>query len=297
MGLATADAEAAKRLAAFREPLEALGWHEDKNFRIVVRGSSDLEALKSAAADLVSLDPDVILAHATPATAALRAAGATMPIVFVSVSDPIGNGFVASLARPGANITGFTNFEPAIGGKWIELLKELAPGVARVAMLYNRDTASGGDTGGVYLEAAERAACTLGLRLIPFPVQDPGRLDALFGALADEPGGALAVMPNIFTAAHRDPIVSLAAKHRLPAVYPIRYFVSGGGLFSYGVDIVDLFARAAAYVHAILGGVAAASLPVQSPTKFELVINMRTVRALGLTVPPAMAALADDMLE
>jgi putative ABC transport system substrate-binding protein len=128
-------------------------------------------------------------------------------------------------------------------------------------------------------------------------VQDPGRLDALFGALADEPGGALAVMPNIFTAAHRDPIVSLAAKHRLPAVYPIRYFVSGGGLFSYGVDIVDLFARAAAYVHAILGGVAAASLPVQSPTKFELVINMRTVRALGLTVPPAMAALADDMLE
>lgn len=261
------------------------------------RGAGDVEGMQSSAVELVGLEPDVILAHATPATAAIRRASASIPIVFVSVSDPIGSGFVESFSRPGGNSTGFTNFEATIGGKWVELLKELAPTVTRVAMLYNPDTASAGAIGGVYLRSAEAAAGSLRIQFIVSAATDAAEIDRVFASLASEPGGAVVVMPNVFTAVHRERIVALAAKYRLPATYPFRYFVSSGGLVSYGADLTDLFKRAASYVDMILKGARPSDLPVQAPTKFELVINLRTAKQLGITVPQTLLALADEVIE
>ena len=279
IGLPENDSEAVRRLRTFKQALEELGWNENRNVRIYHRGAGDVEGMQSRAAELVGLEPDVILAHATPATAAVRRASASIPIVFVSVADPIGSGFVESFSRPGGNSTGFTNFEATIGGKWVELLKELAPTVTRVAMLYNPDTASGGAIGGVYLRSAEEAARSLRVQFIVSAVNDAAEIDSVFASLASEPGGAVIVMPNVFTAVHRERIVALAAKYRLPATYPFRYFVSSGGLVSYGADLTDLFKRAASYVDTILKGAKPSDLPVQAPTKFELVINRKTAKA------------------
>jgi putative ABC transport system substrate-binding protein len=297
MGLPETDREAVRRLRTFRRALADLGWNESHNIRIAQRGASDLEGVQSRAAELVGLHPDVILAHATPATAAVQRASPGTPIVFVSVSDPIGSGFVESLSRPGGNITGFTNFEPAIGGKWVQLLKELVPAVTRVAMIYNPDTASEGATGGVYLRSAQEAARSLRIELIAGAVKDVADIESVFLSLAHQPGGAIIVMPNVFTAVHRRAIIGLAAKHALPATYPFRYFVNDGGLLSYGVDLLDLFNRAASYVDAILRGAKPSDLPVQSPTKFELAINLKTARDLGIAVPSKLVALADEVVE
>jgi putative ABC transport system substrate-binding protein len=215
----------------------------------------------------------------------------------VSVSDPIGSGFVESFSRPGGNTTGLTNFEPSMGGKWVELVKELAPTVKRVGMLYNPDTASGGSVGGVYLRAAEQAAQSLGVEFLVSAVSDAAEIDRTFASLAREPSGAVIVMPNAFTAVHRERIVALARQYLLPATYPFRYFVNSGGLISYGIDQMDLFKRAASYVDAILKGAKPSELPVQAPTKFELVINLKTAKELGITVPPRLLALADEVIE
>jgi putative tryptophan/tyrosine transport system substrate-binding protein len=297
LGLPENDSEALRRLTTFKQALEELGWSEKRNVQIYHRGAGDLRGMQSRAVELVSLGPDVVLAQTTPATAALRRVSASVPIVFVSVPDPIGSGFVESLSRPGSNTTGFTNFEASIGGKWLELVTELAPATKRVAMLYNPDTASGGAVGGVYLRSAEQAAHSLGVQLIVSAVGDAAEIDSTFASLARDAGGAVIVMPNAFTAVHRELIVVLAAKHRLPATYPFRYFVDIGGLVSYGADQMDLFRRAAVYVDAILRGTKPSDLPVQAPTKFELVINLKTAKELGITIPPRLLALTDEVIE
>jgi putative ABC transport system substrate-binding protein len=297
MGLPENDSEALNRLRTFKQALEKLGWSDNLTFQIYHRGAGDVGAMQSRAGELVSLELDVILVQTTPATAALRRQTASVPIVFVSVPDPIGNRFVESFSRPGGNITGFTNFEPSIGGKWVELVKELAPPARRVAMLYNPDTASGGAVGGVYLRSAEQAAQSLGVQFVVSAVSDAAKIDGAFASVAREPGGAVVVMPNAFTAVHRERIVALAAQYRVPATYPFRYFVDIGGLISYGIDQMDLFKRAASYVDAILRGAEPSELPVQAPTKFELVINLKTAKQLGITVPPSLLALADELIE
>jgi len=297
ISLPESDSEAVRRLNTFKQALDELGWSEGRNVRIYLRGAGDVAGMQTSAAELVGLEPDVILAHATPATAAVRRANTNIPIVFVSVADPIGSGFVESFSRPGGNLTGFTNFEAAIGGKWVELLKELVPAVTRVAMLYNPDTASGGALGGVYLRSAEEAARSLRIRFVVAAANDAAEIDRVFASLASEPDGAVIVMPNVFSAVHRERIVAAAAQHRLPAAYPFRYFVSSGGLISYGSDLLDLFRRAASYVDRILQGVKPSDLPVQAPTKFELVINRKTAKQLGIAVPQTLLALADEVIE
>jgi putative tryptophan/tyrosine transport system substrate-binding protein len=297
IGLPAEDPQASRRLQTFKRALEELGWSENRNVRIDQRGASQVEAIQAYAAELTALDPDVILSHTTPATTAVRRAGPSIPVVFVSVPNPIGSGFVESLSRPGGNVTGFTNFEPAIGGKWVQVLKEVAPAVTRVAILYNPDTASEGATGGVYLQSAQEAARSLRMELLSSAANDAADIERVFATMAVSPGGAVIVTPNVFTAVHRHAIVALAARHRLPTAYPFRYFVGDGGLVSYGVDLLDLFKRAASYVDAILRGARPSDLPVQSPTKFELAINLRTARDLGLVVPPRLVALADEVIE
>jgi putative ABC transport system substrate-binding protein len=235
--------------------------------------------------------------HTTPATRALRQATEAIPIVFINAADPVGSGFVESFARPGRNITGFTNFDASMGCKWVELLKEIAPGVERVGMLFSPATAASGATGGVYLRSIEVAAQGHGLKVVVTPLDDPADINRAFTALASEPGSGMLVMPNVFTFMHREGIVGAAAEHRLPTLYPWRAFVTAGGLLSYGVDIGDLFRRAASYVDRILKGAKPGELPVQAPTKFELSINLRTAKALGITVPLTVQAQADEVIE
>jgi putative ABC transport system substrate-binding protein len=296
IGLPQTDEEVAKRSTAFREAMAQFGWAEGRNVHFEERSAGDVAGIRSAASRLVQLRPDVILTHATPATSAVQREAAGIPIVFVSVPDPVGSRFVDSLPRPAGNISGFTNFEPTIGGKWVELLNDLAPTTRRIGMIYNPETASSGATGGVYLRAAAEAAQSWGVQLVAGAVNDAGEIETVFESLALEHGAAI-VMPNVFTAAYRGTIIRLAAKHRVPTTYPFAYFVRGGGLASYGVDLTDLFRRAAGYVNAILRGARPNELPVQGPTRFELAINLGTAKELGLTVPPALLVLADEIVE
>lgn len=296
IGLPQTDEEVAKRSRAFRKALAEFGWTEGRNVEFEERSAGDIAGIRSAASELVRLNPDVVLTHATPATAAVQREAGGIPVVFVSIPDPVGSRFVATLPRPAGNITGFTNFEPAIGGKWVELLKDLAPATRRIGMIYNPETASSGATGGVYLRASAEAAQSWGIQLVAGAVNDSAEIETVFESLATEYGAAI-VMPNVFTAAHRGTIVRLAAKHRVPTTYPFAYFVRGGGLASYGVDLTDLFRRAAGYVNAILLGARPNELPVQGPTRFELAINLGTAKELGLTIPPALLALADEIVE
>jgi putative ABC transport system substrate-binding protein len=295
MGFAEGDSETQAYIAAFREGLEKLGWTEGRNIRIDFRWAAlDAEATQRFAKELVALQPDLILSHNTPATAALLQQTRTIPIIFATVADPIGSGFVASLPRPGGNVTGFNVSEPTVAGKLLELLKEIVPRVARVAMLFNPATATYDE---YYLTPFKAAATSFAVEAIAAPVRDMSELESVVAAQAREPNGGLIVMPDGFMIAHRVEITALAARYRLPAVYPFRFYAELGGLLSYGVDMTDNFRRAATYADRILKGTKPSELPVQAPVKFELVINLKTAKALGLTVPPTLLARADEVIE
>ena len=290
-GVGETDPELLARKAAFLQALRQLGWIDGRNAQIDYR--PDGGDISKDAAELVALAPDVILATGSPSVSALQKATRTVPIVFVGVIDPVGAGFVASLARPAGNATGFTWFEYGVSGKWLELLKEIAPRVRSAAVL--RDPASPGGIG--QFAAIQGVAPSLGVELRPVGVLDAREIERDVTAFAREPNGGVIVTISGFTIAHRDLISTLAARHRLPAVYPARYFVSSGGLLSYGPDTIDPYRRAAGYVDRILKGEQPADLAVQASTKFELVINLKTAKVLGLTVPPSLLARADEVIE
>ena len=290
------DAVTQAEVSAFRDVLQQLGWTNGRNMRIDYRWAGrELGSIRTSAKELVALQPDVILARTTPVTAALLQETRSLPVVFVVVSDPVGDALVTSLARPGGNATGFTNVEATLGGKWLELLKEINPRITRVAVMFGAKTSPGG--GSYYLNLVKDAAASIAVKVIATPVQDAGEIEHAIGAFTGEPNGALIVTPDITTTGHRQLIISLAAGHRLPAIYPYSFVVAEGGLISYGVDVTDLYRRAASYVDRILRGEKPSELPVQSPTKFELAINLKTVKALGLHVPPSLLARADEVIE
>ena len=296
MGYAESDLEVQAHIAAFREGLQKLGWTEGRNTQIDTRWAApdDAESRRRFAKELVALQPDVILSNTTPTTTALLQQTLTIPIVFAIVADPIGSGFVGSFARPGGNVTGFTFTEPTMAGKWLELLKEIAPRVVRVAMLFNPVSATYAD---YWLNPFKAAAPTFAVEAIAAPVRDTSELEPVIAAQARQPNGGLITMPDSFTDAHRVEITSLAARYRLPAVYPFRFFAEVGGLLSHGVDRTDNFRRAATYVDRILKGEKPAELPIQAPTKYETVINLKTARTLGLQIPDKLLALADEVIE
>jgi ABC-type uncharacterized transport system substrate-binding protein len=295
MGYAENDSEAQAWVAAFREGLQNLGWAEGRNIRIDTRwAAADAEAMQRFAQELVALQPDLILSHTTPTTASLLQQTRTIPIIFVNVSDPVGSGFVASLPRPGGNVTGFINMEPTMSGKWLELLKEIAPRVARVAIVFNPATAPYAE---YYLNPFKVAAPSFGVEPIVAPVHDASELESVVAGQAREPNTGLIVMPDSFLNVHRVEITSLAARYRLPTVYPYRLFAEVGGLLSYGNDILDNYRRAATYADRILKGTKPSELPVQAPVKFELVINLKTAKALGLDVPSFLQQRADEVIE
>jgi putative ABC transport system substrate-binding protein len=294
MDMALGDPEAPPRVAAFLRGLQQLGWTDGRNVRIDTRwAAGDANLHRRYAAELVALAPDVLLATASPTVAALQAATRTVPIVFAHAADPVGAGLVDSLARPGGNATGFILFEYGISAKWLELLKEFAPRVTRVAVLRDPATAAGMGQFG----AIQSVAPSFGVELRPVNVRDPGEIERAITNFAAEPNGGLIVTANPLATFHRGLIIALAARHRLPAVYTTAFFVTDGGLISYGPDLVDHYRRAAGYVDRILKGEKPADLPVQAPTKYELVINLKTAKTLGLTVPQTLLARADQVIE
>jgi putative tryptophan/tyrosine transport system substrate-binding protein len=294
MGIAESDPARQSFEAAFTEALQELGWSNGRNIRIEYRwGAGDAERIRNFARELVEMQLDLIVGHTTPVVAALKAQTRTIPIVFTQVSDPVGSGFIDGFAKPGGNITGFTNLESSTGSKLVELLKEVAPTITRVAVMFNPDTAP--DRGSYFLRPVEAAAPSLHVEVIPAPVHNDAEIEAAITTLA--PATGLIVMPDVFILAHREQILALADRHRLPAAYAYRLFAASGGLLSYGTDLADLFRRAAPYVDRILTGTKPAELPVQQPTKFELVINLRTAKALGLNVPLSLQAGADEVIE
>jgi putative ABC transport system substrate-binding protein len=295
MGIAENDADAKPRARAFQQGLQELGWTEGRNVRIEYRwAAADREHMRAYAAELVALAPDLILANTTPVVAALLNATRTIPIVFVNVVDPLGPGFVASLARPGGNITGFLVFEFSMGGKWLQTLKQVAPRVKRVAVIFNPQTAPFGES---FVRVVQAAAPAFAVETVAARVTDIAELESAVASLAGMPDGGLIVLPDLFTTSHRDTIIALAAKNHLPAIYPFRYFAASGGLVSDGVDGADLFRRSASYVDRILKGGKPGELPVQAPTKFELVINLKTAKALNLTISSDLLARADAVIE
>ena len=294
MNLAADDAEGQARLAALLQGLQEAGWAVGRNVHIDLRwGAGDADHFRKQAAELVALAPDVVLASGIPVLAALLQATRTVPIVFAQVVDPVGAGLVATLARPGGNATGFTIFEYGLGGKWVELLKEITPGVTRVAVL--RDAASTSGIG--QLGAIQSVASSVGMELTPVGLSDVGEIERGVTAFARASNGGLIVTPVTLAIVHRDLIITLAARHRLPAIYGLRPFVTAGGLISYGPDSIEPFRLAAGYVDRILKGEKPADLPVQAPTKLRLVINLKTAKTLGLTVPPSLLARADEVIE
>ena len=296
MGFAEADPIGLRRFAAFKKGLEDAGWTEGRNLTIDVRwAADDPEKIHANAAELVKLKPDVLLGTSTPSTAALLRETRDIPIVFAPVADPVGSGFVDSLPRPGGNATGFISFEPSLAGKWSELLKEVAPQVTRAALLYNPNMESLG--GAPLLRTFEAAAAALALEAIALPVRDDTGIETGLAALARDRRNGLVVPADIFILHRRELIVALVARHKVPAVYALRELVTAGGLISYGVDPIDLYRRGATYVDRILRGAKPADLPVQAPTKFELVINRKTAKTLGLEIPPTLLARADEVIE
>ena len=294
MSTAADDREGQARIAAFRQGLQKLGWIEGQNVRLDIRwGGGDADLDRRFAAELVALTPDVILATASSTVAALQGATRTVPVVFAHAVDPVAAGFVDSLARPGGNATGFVLFEYGISAKWLELLKEIAPSVTRAGVL--RDPAMAAGTG--QFGALQSVAPSFGVELSPVNVRDAGEIERVVTAFARSSNGGLIVTASPLATLHRDLIVALAARHKLCAVYNLRLFVTAGGLISYGSDVPDLLRRAAGYVDRILKGEKPADLPVQAPTKFEMVVNIKTARALGITVPPSLLARADEVIE
>ena len=295
MGFGESDRQGRAFVAAFRDELQKLGWVEGRNIRIDIRwAAGDTALMQRFAKELVALQPDLILSHLTPTTTALLQQTRIIPIVFALVADPIGSGFVSSFARPGSNVTGFIFTEPTMAGKWVELLKEIAPRVARIAMLFNPATATYAE---YWLNPFKAAAASFAVEAIAAPVRDSSELESVIAAQACEPNRGLISMPDSFADAHRVEITSLAARYRLPTVYPYRFFTELGGLLSYGVEVTDNFRRAATYADRILKGEKPSELPVQAPVKFELVINLKTAKALGLTVPAFLQQRADEVIE
>jgi putative tryptophan/tyrosine transport system substrate-binding protein len=290
------DPEIQRRLTVFARKLQDLGWAEGRNVQIERRfAAGDANRMQQHATELVAMHPDVIVAATSRPATLLRLGTSTIPILFVFVSDPIGSGLVGSMARPGGNITGFTDIEDSLSGKWLELLKEIAPDVARVAFLFNPDTMSGAEA--YFLQPFEAAALKLGIASQMSAVRAAAEIEAALAGLSGQPGSGLVVAPDVFTRVHRELIITSAAGHSLPAIYPFKYFVAEGGLISYGIDAPDLWPRAAVYVDRILKGEKPADLPVQAPTKFELVINLKTAKALGISVPATLLARADEVIE
>jgi putative ABC transport system substrate-binding protein len=296
MGFAESDPGGQARVAAFREGLQKLGWTEGRNIRIDTRWATpdDVESMQRLAKELVALQPDLTLSSSTPTTAALLQQTRTIPIVFGGVSDPVHSGFVANFPRPGGNVTGFIVMEPTMAGKWLELLKEIAPRVNRVASLFNPATAPYAE---YYLNPFKAAAASFAVEAITAPVHNTSELESVIAAQARAPTSGLIVMPDTFMIAHRAEITSLAARHRLPAVYPFRFFAELSGLLSYGIDLIDNYRRAASYADRILKGAKPSELPVQAPVKFELVVNLKTAKALGLDVPLQLQQRADEVIE
>jgi putative ABC transport system substrate-binding protein len=295
MAFAEDDAEGKMRIAALLQQLKELDWEDGRNIRIEYRwaaGAADRTRL--LAKELVEMQPDLLIGGNTTTVATLARQTRKIPILFVQVADPVGSGLIESLARPGGNVTGFANFEFATGGKWLEVLKEIAPRVAQVAVVFNPDTAP---YGGYFVRSIEAAAPSFSVRVTAAPVRDPTEIERVITAFAASSNGALVVLPDISTTLHRKLIISFAEQHRLPAIYPFRYFVTDGGLISYGVDAIDLYRRTATYVDRILRGANPAELPVQQPTKFEFAVNIKTAKALGLTIPQLILLRADEVIE
>ena len=294
MGLVAGDPEAQSRLVAFENGLRELGWVNGRNLSIEYRWAGDGNVLRDHAAELLAIAPDLILTNSTPVTVALRERSEAVPIVFTQVVDPVGQGLVPNLAHPGGNLTGFTSFEFSIGTKWLEALKQTAVRVTRVALVFNPQSAPYAD---LFLRPVEAAAPSFSVAPIAAAVRDPADVDRVFDALAREPNGGLIVFPDISMTNYREAIISLAARHRLPAIYPFRFFADSGGLMSYGTDVAEVFRRAATYVDRILKGTSPGELPVQAPNKYELVINHKTAKALGLEIPSSILARADEVIE
>jgi putative tryptophan/tyrosine transport system substrate-binding protein len=294
MGFAASDPDAQSLVATFRDALAKLGWKEGGNLQIEIRwGGGDADSIRARAGELIDLQPDVILAQTTPALGALARVTQTIPIVFVTVSDPIGGGFAASFAHPGGNITGFTFVESAMGGKWIEILREIAPRTKRVALLFNPLTAPPLQ---FYMPSIQAAASSFSIQVSPAPVHAKDEIERVVAAQAREPGGSLIVMPDAFNAANHELIIALAARYGVTAIYG-NDFAKSGGLIFYGSDFAETFRSAAGYADQILRGARAGELPIQLPTKFDLTINLKTAEALGLTIPPTLLATADEVIE
>jgi putative ABC transport system substrate-binding protein len=288
------DPVAKARVSAFTQALADLGWSDGRNVRMDFRwGGGDVNRIRALAQELVGLQPDLILANSSPATAALQRETRIIPIVFVMVGDPIASGFVAAINQPGGNITGFGFSEASMGGKWLEVLSEIAPGLTRVAIMFNPATT----TASLYLPSLETAARSLKVEAIITPVHGDMEIETAIIALGREPRGGLVVMADSFMFVHRAPLISAAARNNVPAVYYLSTFVRDGGLLSYGVDPVDIFRRAAPYVDRILRGAKPAELPVQFPIRFEMAVNFKTAKALGLAVPPSILLRADEVIE
>jgi putative tryptophan/tyrosine transport system substrate-binding protein len=296
MPYAESDREGQAFVAAFRQELQKLGWTEGRNFRIDYRWAipGDAKSRQQFAKELVALQPDLILTQSTPTTTALMQQTRTIPILFAQAIDPVGSGFVASFPQPDGNVTGLISMEPTLASKWLDLLKEIAPRVNRVAMLFNPVTATYAE---YFLNPFKAAAVHFGVEAIAAPVRDTSEFASAIAVQAREPNGGLVVMPDTFMNTHRVEITSLAARYRLPAVYPFRFFAEVGGLLSYANDILDNYRRAATYAHRILKGAKPSELPVQGPVKFHLAINLKTAKTLGLTVPPILLTTADEVIE
>jgi putative tryptophan/tyrosine transport system substrate-binding protein len=293
MGTAGGDTESKAELSGFRDSLAKLGWVEGNTVHIDYRYMADPDQYPRLAKELIALHPEVIFAQSTPAAAVLQRETQTIPIVFVNVSDPIGSGFVSSLARPGGNLTGLIAYEPGITGKWLAMLKEIAPRLTRAALVANPKTTAYD----YFLQNAKAAAASLNIEVVSSPINGIADFEPIIESFARVADGALLTVPDATLVAHRDVIIALAARYRLPAVYPWRYVVAEGGLMSYGVDVVDAFQQGASYVSRILRGANAADLPVQVPTKYETVLNLRTAKALGLSVPSSLLVRADEVIE
>jgi putative ABC transport system substrate-binding protein len=291
---AEADPEMQARVVAIRQRLGSLGWSEGRNLRIDIRfADGDPDRHSSLAKALVASQPDAIIAYSTPIAAALRRESRTIPIVFVNVSDPVGSGLVASLARPGGNLTGLMLYEEGITGKWLAMLKEIAPHLTRAALIANPKSTPYD----YFVRAAEAAASSLAVEVVPSPIENIADIERVIESLARLPNGGLVLLPDSTSIQHRDLVVLLAARHRLPAVYAFRFFVAAGGLMSYGTDIIEQYREAASYVDRILRGANPADLPVQAPNKYETVLNLKTAKSLGLEVPPSLLVRADEVIE
>ena len=290
---AQSDAEIQARLATFRQQLDRLGWSEGHNMHLDYRFAATADQFQPLARELVSLRPDVLLAVTTPVAAALQRESSSIPIVFVNVSDPIGSGFIASLAQPGGNMTGLLLYEEGITGKWLAMLKEVTPQLARAALIANPSTTPYD----YFVRAAQSVASSLAIELVPAPIKNAADIERVIAACAGQPNCGLVLLPSATILQQRDLVIALAARHRLPAVYTQRPFVVAGGLMSYGIDFLEINRQAASYVDRILRDAEPAELPVQAPTKYETILNLKTAKALGLDIPESLLVRADEVIE